>query len=439
MDPPDTIFALATGSGKSAVAIIRVSGPQCAVILQRVCKRREWPRRQVVFTCIFDEDGGVIDKAIVLVFDAPRSFTGENMVEFQITGGRGVKTALLRILTTFPRTRAAEAGEFARRAFENGKIDLVQVEGLAAIVDAETHAESRHSALMAFGDVSQECERARSELLQAASLLEGFLDFSDVEDAGNTPISFVCGALERARGILQSLKVKSRVAERLREGFTVAIVGKPNAGKSTLINYLLQRDAALVSEIPGTTRDYLEFFVEFAGFPIIFVDTAGYRTASDPIERMGVQKSRDRIRAVDLILWLSESEHAEDIFLPNDVNTIKVRSKCDLPNYRGGSLEAFPISARTGQGVDDLVGQIIVRATEFFEDFASPGLGSERQVIAVGTAMVCIERALADAEQPEEMLAEDVRAALRAVGRVTGRVDVEDVLDEVFSRLCVGK
>ena len=436
---PETIFALATGSGKSAIAIVRVSGPQCDFILRQVCRRAEWRKREAIFANIYDEDGSIIDKAIVLSFHAPKSFTGEDMIEFQITGGRGIKSELLRNLTNFPRTRAAEPGEFARRAFENGKLDLIQVEGLAALVDAETHAETRHSALMAFGHLSRECELARANLLQAASLLEGFLDFSDVEDPNNVSISSVFKALECAKYILQSLSVKSRVAEKLREGYTVAIVGKPNAGKSTLINHLLERDAALVSEIPGTTRDYLEFFVELAGFPVVFVDTAGFRVASDSVERLGIEKSRERIRAADLIIWLSESDHVADDFLPKGVKTIKVRSKSDLANSNLEAFDGFAISARTGQGIDNLVDRLVNQAREFFEDFASPGLGSERQIAAVGIAIKCIERAVCDASCPAELLAEEVRAALAAVGRVTGRVDVEDVLDEVFARLCVGK
>lgn len=435
----DTIFALATGSGKSAVAIIRVSGPQCDSILVKLCKRNDWPRRQAIYTNIFDENGSIIDKAIVLIFDAPRSFTGEDMIEFQITGGRGVKSAILRNLNAFSCVRQAEPGEFARRAFENGKIDLVQVEGLAAIVDAETQAEARYSSLMAFGDVSRECERARSELVHAASHLEGFLDFSDVEDPLETTMSSVYHALESANIILQRLKKGARVAERLRGGFTVAIVGPPNAGKSTLVNCLLQRDAVLVSEIPGTTRDCLEFFLEIAGFPIVLLDTAGFRSTTDPIERMGIQKSKDRIRNVDLILWLSNREHAENAFLPDRVVTLKVRTKCDLQNLGHDSDETFVVSARTGEGIDALVLQIIERAKVFFEDFASPGLGSDRQLAAIVEAIECIDRALRVSMQTEELLAEDVRAALTAVGRVTGRVDVEDVLDEVFSRLCVGK
>ena len=253
---PDTMFALATGFGKSAIAIIRVSGSQCKSIFHRVCRRDFLTStRQVNYLSIYDNMGALIDKALVLVFEAPRSFTGEDMIEFQITGGRGVKSAVLRLLATFPETRHAQPGEFARRAFENGKLDLVQVEGLAAIVDAETEAEARYSALAAYGNLSQECERARSELIRSASYLEGFLDFSDVEDSGNASISLVLESLGLAKSILQDLKLRAVVTERLREGLTLAIIGRPNAGKSTLINFLLQRDAVIVSNIPGTTRD----------------------------------------------------------------------------------------------------------------------------------------------------------------------------------------
>ena len=383
--------------------------------------------------------GRLIDKGIVLFFRAPRSFTGEDMIEFQITGGNAIKGALLKALSDIPGTRPAEAGEFARRAFENGKIDLVQVEGLAAIVDSETVAQARHSALMAFGKVSRQCEQARSELLEAASLIEGMLDFSDVEDPDDTSIQSVRAALERSKITLDSLTRKGRVTERLREGFAVAIVGAPNAGKSTLINYILQREAVIVSEFPGTTRDYLEFFVELNGFPVVFIDTAGFRAAEDPIERIGIERSRDRIRAVDLIVWLADNPHVAGDFLPAGVPIIKVRSKADVSESAAIEGDALSLSVRTGVGVNTLIDEIVRHAAAFFNEAGDAGLGTERQRAAVGKALEAIDRALNAAVLTEEFIAEDIRTALTAVGRVTGRVDVEDVLDEVFSRLCVGK
>jgi len=435
----DTIFALATGDSKSAVAIVRVSGPDCEKILATICKRAMVPARQVVYTNIFDIRGVFIDKGIVLFFRAPRSFTGENMVEFQITGGRAIKSALLKALSEFPGARPAEAGEFARRAFENGKMDLVQVEGLAAIVDAETIAQARHSALMAFGKVSQLCEQARTELLRAAALTEALLDFSDIEDPDDTTVQSVRVALGRAKNTLQALCRRGRVNERLRVGFTVAIVGAPNAGKSTLINHILQRDAVIVSEIPGTTRDYLEFFVELDGFPVVFIDTAGFRVAVDPIERIGVERSRQRIRAVDLIVWLAEGEHVGEDFLPDGVPVIKVQSKIDLSERQPILMDMLSLSSYTGHGIVALVERIVGHAASFFSEAGNAGLGTERQRVAANAALEAIERALSTTGRAEEFVAEDIRAALTAVGRVTGRVDVEDVLDEVFSRLCVGK
>ena len=438
-DASPTIFALATGIGKSAVAIIRVSGPQCQLVLQKLCRRTVWQARHATYASLFDETGALIDKAVVLFFPGPASFTGEDVVELHITGGRGVRSAVLQSIGSLPGTRPAEAGEFARRAFKNGKLDLLQVEGLAAIVDAETRAEARYSALMAFGKVSQECERARFELITAASYLEGFLDFSDIEAPPDSSLAAVRESLGRAASILQPLLGRKHVRERLRDGYTVAIVGKPNAGKSTLMNHLLQRDAAIVSEIPGTTRDYLEFFVEMGGFPIVFIDTAGFREATDPVERLGIQRSRDRVRAADLLIWLSDSGFEDDAFLAVETDTLRVCSKQDLPSSAPALAGALSISALTGDGVSELVAKIIEKAGSFFQDAASPGLGSTRQIEAVSDAMTAIERAMANTELPEEMIAEEVRTALTAVGRITGRVDVEHVLDEVFSRLCVGK
>ena len=434
----DTIFALATGRGKSAVAIVRVSGPKCEDILEIICRRANWVDRQATYANIFDDMGILIDKGLVLFFKSPRSFTGENMVEFHITGGRAIKGALLKALSELPGMRQAEAGEFARRAFENGKMDLVQVEGLAAIVDAETAAQARHSALMAFGKVSQQCELARTELLEAAALVEGLLDFSDIEDPDGTTIESVREVLKRAKATLRSLLFNGHVTERLRDGFTVAIVGAPNAGKSTLVNFILQREAVIVSEIPGTTRDFLEFFVELGGYPVVFIDTAGFRAALDPIERIGIERSRSRIRAVDLIVWLSDASHDENEFLPDCVPVIKAHSKSDL-SANLLSSDTIPISARTGQGTEALFAEIVRRAADFFIEAGDAGLGTERQRAAVELALAAIDRGLALTGRVEEFIAEDIRTALLAVGRVTGRVDVEDVLDEVFSRLCVGK
>jgi tRNA modification GTPase len=213
----DTIFALSSGIGKSAVALVRVSGGECEKILRDICNRSTWTDRKVIYTDIFDNSGTLIDKGIVLFFKSPRSFTGEDMLEFHVTGGRAVKGALLNALAGFSDTRPAEAGEFARRAFENGKLDLVQVEGLAAIVDAETAAQSRHSALMAFGTVSRQCEQARSELLTASALAEALLDFSDIEDPDGTSVASVFEALGRAKATLEALFRRGRVTERLRD------------------------------------------------------------------------------------------------------------------------------------------------------------------------------------------------------------------------------
>jgi tRNA modification GTPase len=243
----------------------------------------------------------------------------------------------------------------------------------------------------------------------------------------------------RARVTLLTLFTNGRVSERLREGFAVAIVGAPNSGKSTLINHILQREAVIVSDIPGTTRDYLEFFIELGGHPVVLIDTAGFRAAIDPIERIGIERSRDRIRAVDFIVWLSDDEHTLAEYLPAGVPMIKVRSKSDLSDVCLRPPYALSISAHTGQGVDALISEIAARADIFFMEAGETGLGTERQRSAARDALEAIERVLAARDRPHEFIAEDIRTALTAIGRITGRVDVEDVLDEVFSRLCVGK
>ncbi len=370
----DTIFATATGIGKSAVAVIRVSGDACDAILAAIAPETHFPDRHATLAKLRDSQGAILDHAIVIRFVAPRSFTGEEMVEFQVTGSRAVVLGLLRTLGSLPKVRPAEAGEFARRAFENGKLDLVGVEGLAAVVEAETEAQLRHAQAMASGAVSKRFEDARALLLRAIANVETMLDFSDVEDASTTSLDEVHSLVDGARAILEQMLEHSQVSERLREGMLVVIAGPPNVGKSTLMNRLIGRDIALVSDIPGTTRDSLEAFTDIAGYPVTITDTAGLRDTQDVLERQGITRSYKRVEQADLILWLlDEREIAPDKeWFGKKIQ--KVRTKADLRTQPENAAE-IPISALTGFGIDRLALNIGEYAREYFSGSGNCGSG----------------------------------------------------------------
>ena len=381
----------------------------------------------------------MLDRALVIRFFAPRSYTGEDMVEFQVTGSRAVLSGLLHALALCSQTRPAEAGEFARRAFENGKLDLVEVEGLASVLEAETEAQLRCAMAMASGDLSKRLEAVRELLVRAMSEVEALLDFSDVEDAANSSLNEIFPIIEQAISMLNGLMQHSHVSERLREGMTVVIAGSPNVGKSTLLNHLAKRDVAIVSPIPGTTRDILEVAAEIDGYPVKFIDTAGIRETSDPIEALGVSRALERGAIADLVLWLFDGEVSG--LAPEGLKSPvqKVRTKADLAPNTLNDTDAISISAQAGTGIDLLVAKVAEFAREHFAGAESPTLGTERQRVAAREASHALRHILAEPVMPVEMVAENLRFAGAALSRVAGRIGVEEVLDKIFSRLCVGK
>ena len=436
----DTIYAVSTGAGKSAVAVLRVSGSRVDFILRQLCGPRRFVSRQASLTPIFGIDGKLLDRGIVIRFDAPKSFTGEAMVEFQVTGGRAVVRGLLEILALCPGTRHAEAGEFAKRAFDNGKLDLVEVEGLAGVVEAETRMQLRQAQTLASGDLSKECESARGVLLNAMAVMESILDFSDVEDADALLTDAIIPSVVATISRLELLLDKVRVSERLREGMSVVIAGPPNVGKSTLLNCLAQRDIAIVSPVAGTTRDIIEVLLDVEGFPIVLSDSAGIRDAVDPVETMGIARTLKKASAADLILWLSDGKAAESSLTEGFTSPVlKVRSKSDLSPARNEDEGYIFISAKTGEGIADLVSRVGDFAREHFVGVGSLVAATDRQRQAIKNVIDALCEILANPGKPPELIAEDLRGATAWLGRVTGRIDVEEVLGEIFSRLCVGK
>lgn len=387
--------------------------------------------RQSSLRRLRDDSGEVLDEALVLVFDEGASFTGEKVAEFHLHGSVATQRAVLRRLAEFDGLRLAEAGEFTRRALENNRLDLTQVEALSDLIEAETESQ-RVQALRVFsGRLGERIEHWRKQLLEAASLLEAVIDFADEE----VPVDVTERVTYLVKDTSQSLEREIAgisAAERLRTGFEVAIVGAPNVGKSTLLNALAGRDAAITSEIAGTTRDVIEVRMEIAGLPVTLLDTAGLRETDDFVEKIGITRALERAKTSDLRVLLVGDEPRPEIDLTPD--DIVVRSKSDVTGDVGG------ISAVTGQGVDELVAQIGERLKD---RISSAGLASrERHRVAFLSGRDALHHALALlAYGPEkyDLSAEEIRTANRALEVLIGRIDVENLLDEIFSSFCIGK
>lgn len=436
----DTIFALASGPGKAAIALFRISGTQSYAALAALAPGARFPVRQATLTTLrHPQTLEPIDRALVTRFEAPMSFTGEDVVEFGVTGGRAVATATARALIAIPGLRPADPGEFAWRAFVNGKIDLSEVEGIADLVDAETEAQRRQAQRIAGGALRRESEAIRAMLIGAMAAIEAQIDFSDVEDAGALTLETVREAARAARDRIDRALVSAAAAGRLREGFMVVIAGPPNVGKSTLMNALAGRDVAITSPFAGTTRDPIEVFLDLRGYPVVLVDTAGIRDADDPVEREGVARAMRHAANADLTLWLDDGEAAHP---PIDAGPkILIRTKIDRPPARAAASGGFrfAISAKTGEGIDKLLDAIGDLAEERMATSEPAVLTLERHARAFKDARDSLSSVLAPEALDDELIAEDLRRAAAAMDRVVGRIGAEDVLGEIFSRLCVGK
>jgi tRNA modification GTPase len=347
--------------------------------------------------------------------------------------------AIIEALALLADMRPADPGEFALRAFENGKLDLSQVEGLADLVDAQTQAQRRQALRIAGGALTRESEAIRALIVEAMARIEAQIDFSDQEDVDPAGLAHLHRLGETAAARIRRTLASAASGERLRDGFNVVIAGPPNVGKSTLMNAIARRDVSIVSPIPGTTRDAIEVALELRGFPVNLVDTAGIRDTEDPIEKEGVLRARRRADEADLTLWLTEASHAGAFTPPGDRRpALPVRTKSDLgeANSPPGSLS---VSAKTGQGIDRLLDAIADAAERLFAGEGPALITATRHRLAFEEALAHLERLLAQPDSPPEFLAEDLRLAARALERIAGRIDVEEVLGEIFSRLCIGK
>ena len=360
-------------------------------------------------------------------------------MEISVTGGRAVTSAVVKALALIPGLRLAEPGEFAWRAFMNGKIDLSEVEGLADLVEAETEAQRRQAQRIAGGALSRECDAIRTSLLEAMAIVETQIDFTDVEDASDFTLETVRDAARGAIERIDRALATADSAQRLREGFTVVIAGPPNVGKSTLMNALAGRDVAITSPVPGTTRDLIEVFLDLRGYPVILVDTAGVRESHDPIEQEGVARARRRAESADLILWLND--RVDDLGPSLGSATLVVQTKMDLKQAdpSAGKPAGVAISAKTGAGVDRLLDVIAELAEERMSSREPTLLTLERHRRGFQEARQALAATLVPGAVEPELIAEDLRRAATAMDRIVGRIGAEDVLGEIFARLCVGK
>lgn len=501
----DTIFALSSGRPPAAIAVVRISGPRAGVALEKLIGRIPEPRRAALARVKNPINAEVLDEALALWFPAANSEIGEDSAELQLHGGRAVIAGVLDALGTIDGLRPAEPGEFTRRAFENGKLDLTAVEGLADFIHAETQAQRRQAFRQMKGLLGDRAESWRKRLIEALALVEARIDFPDESDV---PEDLVGPALKIAQGLRDEIGealANATRGERLRDGLVVAIAGPPNAGKSTLLNRIARREAAIVSPTAGTTRDVIEVHLELDGYPVTLLDTAGIRDSDDPVEQEGVRRARERAAGADLVLWVVDAIAPEPVAVsteglasgvgqrrsgevaqskgawpmadtsggPEPVDSPPVwvvRNKADLLDSTKASSQArsspnralsqtalsnnnerkfisidmnsdniFTLSATDGKGVNSLLERLAGFASEYFG--SEPALVSrERQRRALSTTLSALDRALAEGpDGRDDIVAEELRFAATALGRLTGRVDVEDILDVIFADFCIGK
>lgn len=434
----ETIVALASGPAVAAVAVIRISGPAAGAVLEALTGALPAPRVATLRRICEPP----IDRGLVLWFPAPASFTGEDMAELQVHGGRAVLQAVVDAALAQGGTRLAEPGEFARRAFENGRLDLTEVEGLADLLHAETEAQARQAFAQTQGALRHLYEGWRAELLAAQSQVEAGLDFSDEEDVAEDASRRAVRTVEPLLGSIDA-HLANRSGERLREGLRVVIAGPPNAGKSSLLNALAKRDAAIVSEEAGTTRDVIEVHLDLAGLPVILADTAGIRAGSSAVENEGIRRALARAEDADLVVWVIDATNP--VLDPpksfQGTRVVRTMNKIDLcPQMAGESRTNTDVvlSAKTGVGLDGLVARLENAAKTQIGGSRNAPITRARHRQELVQARDALER-FVNHDLAPELRAEDLRIAAHHLGRLTGRIDVEEVLGAIFSTFCIGK
>ncbi|NOJ39473.1 tRNA uridine-5-carboxymethylaminomethyl(34) synthesis GTPase MnmE [Bradyrhizobium australiense] len=445
MHPRDqTIFALSSGRPPSAIALVRVSGLQAGKVVTVLVGKLP-PPRMATRALLRDVGQRPIDDAVVLWFPGPASATGEDVAEFHVHGGRAVLTALFAALSTFENVRPAEPGEFTRRAFENGKLDLTEAEGLDDLIHADTDRQRRQALRQLKGLLGDRARDWRARIIEASALIEAGIDFAD---EGDVPAELIAPALAKVEALLAEIEevlAGQGRSERLRDGLVVAIAGPPNVGKSTLMNQLARREVAIVSPHAGTTRDVIEVQLDLDGYPVTVIDTAGIRETDDPVEQEGVRRAQARAADADLVLWLADTSDAENPGKSQGTVPVwLVRNKIDLeevgrPLADVSGQGVFQISASRGDGLPELIAALVGFAQNYFGANEGGLIGRTRQRRLLQETAASLSRCVQVVGRGEELAAEELRIAAHSLGRLLGRVDVEDILDVIFREFCVGK
>jgi tRNA modification GTPase len=440
MTQRDTICALASAPGRAGVAVIRISGPSAGDALRQLCGPPPPPRQASLRKIKDPRSGEVLDRGLALWLPGPASFTGEDIAELHIHGGRAVTGRVIDALRSLKGMRLAEPGEFARRAFENGRIDLTEVEGLADLIAAETEAQARQAIAQAEGGARAIYESWREELVKAQALAEAGLDFADEADVAADAAVQADAAVAKLVAAIET-HLADRRGERLRDGFRVVIAGPPNVGKSSLLNALARRDVAIVSEEAGTTRDVIEVHLDLRGYPVIVTDTAGIREAEGAVEAEGIRRTLARVEDADLVLWMIDATApaiADNCRLsPSSPPQIRVLNKVDVVELPA-IADGVALSAKTGEGISGLVDILAGRAEEGLAAGEPAVITRARHRAELEAAAEALLRYRAERGGPE-IKAEELRIAARHLGRLTGRIDVEEVLGAIFSEFCIGK
>lgn len=423
----DTIFALSSGRPPAAISVIRLSGPRAHETAGLIAGPLPKARMAAVRELRQPRSGELLDQALVLRFDSPASSTGEDVVEFQCHGGRAVVDAVLAAMTSLDGLRAADPGEFTRRAFENGRIDLTEAEGLADLIEAETESQRKAALALAEGGLSKQVSAWSERLLGLSAEAERAIDYDEEDGSLGAAFGEGCAELEAE---LRAWLERPR-AERLKDGVRVVVAGPPNAGKSSLLNAIAGEERAIVTPVPGTTRDHIEVPLALGGVPIVLTDTAGLRESADEVEAIGVARAGRLIEAADILVWLGEPQNA-----PAHPRTLFVHPRSDLAGREVAPAGSVGVSALTGDGLAELLRRIQERARTLLPGEDAPPL-NRRQAALIEEATDALAHAVATLEPV--LVAEDLRVARGAFDRLTGRAGVEDLLDALFSRFCLGK
>lgn len=441
--PNETIFALASGPLPAAIALLRISGPDTLHICEQLIDGFIPKHGQARLRTLVDAERAVIDHAVVTVFVGPKSYTGEDTIELSLHGGGFIVEQVYGRLLELG-ARLADPGEFTRRAFEAGKLDLTQVEAVADLIDADSEAQHKLALQQLGGSLSSIYEGWHDELVKALAALEVFIDFPDEGDVGGAVASPALKVLKQLSQDMRITLKKSGGAERVREGFLVAIMGPPNAGKSSLLNALAGHEVAIVTDIPGTTRDFVEIKLRVGPYLVRFSDTAGLRETADQVEQVGIARARKRAQEADIRLWLSSNDTGGPSLIEAGLRDLFIRTKSDLQGEKGEqdvSREALPLSSLTGEGLDALRAILKERLDIIAKPGVTPGLTQLRHRRAIESAIASLERAIVILSEGGafELAGEDVRLAARSIASLTGRIDIEEVLGSIFSDFCIGK